>query len=239
MGGVLELDTPLPKRYLENPSIVFIQSAVGVFGYTGLSQADTKSLLYFSFYDSGLPERGHRPDPRQVKEDLLERHRGWHDPMVEQCLDRADIDTVWPIFYLPDLPYWGRDGCVLIGGAAHAVTPATGQGGSQAFEDAQTLALLLKGYLHRTDPPDAIEHTIRGLFDVRHERVYGIKAKGWKMKEPDRPWPLATTLAVYAFFFIMTRVEFILRFLGRADATLDWDAASTVESYMKYERRMS
>lgn len=48
--------------------------------------------------------------------------------MIARCLERADIDNIYPIFYMPDLPRWGRDRCVLVGDAAHAMTPATGQG---------------------------------------------------------------------------------------------------------------
>ena len=48
--------------------------------------------------------------------------------MIARCLERAEIDNIYPIFYMPDLPRWGRDRCVLVWDAAHAMTPATGQG---------------------------------------------------------------------------------------------------------------
>ena len=63
-----------------------------------------------------------------VTRELRKRHSGWGDPMIACCLEQADVDNVYPIFYMPDLPRWGHDRCVLVGDAAHAMTPATGQG---------------------------------------------------------------------------------------------------------------
>ena len=201
VGGILELEQSLSESYLSDPSIVFIQGAVGIFGYCGLSQADQNKILYFSFYDSDLPTRGEKPDPSEIKQALLARHRDWDDGILNKCLKQAEIDTVWPIFYLPDLPSWGRDGCVLVGDAGHAMTPASGQGGSQAFEDGQTLALLLSRALNQHEQSESIERAIQDLYIVRHQRVYDLKAKGLQMKEPERPWSMMTTLTVYAFLF--------------------------------------
>lgn len=44
---------------------------------------------------------------------------------------------------MPELPHCGEKAIVLIGDAAHAIDPTTGQGASQALEDPQTFALLL------------------------------------------------------------------------------------------------
>jgi 2-polyprenyl-6-methoxyphenol hydroxylase-like FAD-dependent oxidoreductase len=43
------------------------------------------------------------------------------------------------IRHIPRLPRWSRDGMVLIGDAAHAASPAAGQGASMAMEDAVAL----------------------------------------------------------------------------------------------------
>lgn len=62
VGGVLDLDEPLPQAYLDEPRVVFIHGSAGTFGYGGLSQSSPKKLIYFSFYDTNLPERGQKPD---------------------------------------------------------------------------------------------------------------------------------------------------------------------------------
>ena len=46
---------------------------------------------------------------------------------------------------LPEVPAWHNGPMVIIGDAAHAVSPASGQGASLAAEDAVTLALCLRG----------------------------------------------------------------------------------------------
>jgi FAD-dependent urate hydroxylase len=45
---------------------------------------------------------------------------------------------------MPRVPTWHRDSMVIVGDAAHAVSPATGQGVSLACEDAVVLALCLR-----------------------------------------------------------------------------------------------
>ena len=156
--------------------------------------------------------------------------------MIAQCLAQTEaIDTVYPIFYMPDLPSWGSDGCVFVGDAAHAMTPATGQGGSQAFEDGFTLALLLSTSLEVRggDRDIAVHESIRGLYDIRAEHVYEIKRAGLAIKEPERPWGWVTTLAVYGFYFVMTKVKWLRGLFGEPvyPAHL-FDARREVERYV-------
>jgi 2-polyprenyl-6-methoxyphenol hydroxylase-like FAD-dependent oxidoreductase len=50
--------------------------------------------------------------------------------------------------HIPRLPRWSRAGVVLIGDAAHAASPAAGQGASPALEDALAVGECVR------DPPD-------------------------------------------------------------------------------------
>jgi 2-polyprenyl-6-methoxyphenol hydroxylase-like FAD-dependent oxidoreductase len=72
---------------------------------------------------------------------------------------------------LPTVPVWHRDRLVIIGDAAHAPSPSSGQGASMAIEDAVVLAKCLR------DIPD-----LRRAFAVfereRRERVERIVAHG-------------------------------------------------------------
>lgn len=59
---------------------------------------------------------------------------------------KRDTMNVWPFYTIPRLPNWTSQGhrrVVILGDAAHAIPPTTGQGASQAFEDVLSLALLL------------------------------------------------------------------------------------------------
>lgn len=97
------------------------------------------------------------------------------------------------------------------------MTPATGQGGSQALEDGLTMGLLLGRFIEvrggeRLDV--AIEESIRGLYAIRAEHVHAIKEAGLAIKEPTRPLSWATTLAVYGFYFVMTKVKWVKGLFG-------------------------
>lgn len=70
---------------------------------------------------------------------------GWHPP-IPAVLDATDPDAVHRLDIhdlAAPLPTFRRGRCVLLGDAAHAMTPDLGQGGGQALEDAATLVRLL------------------------------------------------------------------------------------------------
>lgn len=55
-----------------------------------------------------------------------------------------DIFSGWNTYDFPKVPTWHRDHMIIIGDAAHATSPAAGQGASLALEDAVTLAKCLR-----------------------------------------------------------------------------------------------
>jgi FAD-dependent urate hydroxylase len=66
-----------------------------------------------------------------------------------QASDPGDIKNASPIHSIPHLPRWHRGRMIVIGDAAHAPTPTSGQGASLAIEDAVVVAKCLR------DLPDA------------------------------------------------------------------------------------
>jgi 2-polyprenyl-6-methoxyphenol hydroxylase-like FAD-dependent oxidoreductase len=68
----------------------------------------------------------------------------YHQPIPE-LLAASQEPVVLNIYDMPSLPAWHHGRVVLIGDAAHAVSPNSGQGAALALEDAQTLAMLLVG----------------------------------------------------------------------------------------------
>ncbi len=81
---------------------------------------------------------------------------------------------IWAPYEVPDLPRWHTDRVCILGDAAHAMSPAIGQGAAQAFEDVGLLARLLsspaavkKGY------PKLFEHFER----TRRKRVDMIRSR--------------------------------------------------------------
>lgn len=78
---------------------------------------------------------------RDAAEHPLETFAGWHHPVIE-ALTAPQVGTT-PVLALQDLPALGtwHDGrsTVLVGDAAHAMTPNLGQGAAQALQDVAVL----------------------------------------------------------------------------------------------------
>jgi FAD-dependent urate hydroxylase len=90
-----------------------------------------------------------------------------------QASDPADISQASPIHSIPHLPVWHADRLVVIGDAAHAPTPTSGQGASLAIEDAVMLAKCLRDL---PDPQQAFTQ-FEALRRPRVERIIKVAAR--------------------------------------------------------------
>jgi FAD-dependent urate hydroxylase len=87
--------------------------------------------------------------------------------------DPADIKNASPIHSIPHLPRWHTGRMVVIGDAAHAPTPTSGQGASLAIEDAVVVAKCLRDL---PDPQQAFAR-FEGLRRPRVERIIKVAAR--------------------------------------------------------------
>ena len=111
-------------------------------------------------------------DTVAVKRFLHATFDRWHQP-VRALLDATPADSILEsriVDRLP-IPHWHAGRLILLGDAAHPMTPNLGQGGCQAIEDAIVLAHLLRavrdGTLPRDDVAPRYEHQ-------RQRRAYSI-----------------------------------------------------------------
>lgn len=82
---------------------------------------------------------------RDGGEDLERTFADWHEPIPEVLAATARDDrSSLSIADLRALPAWHADRVVLVGDAAHAMTPNLGQGAAQALEDVAALARRLE-----------------------------------------------------------------------------------------------
>jgi FAD-dependent urate hydroxylase len=86
-----------------------------------------------------------------------------------ELISRSSVDLALPIYDLPPLATWHKGRVVLTGDAAHATSPSSGQGASQAIEDAIVLARCLR---------DAADHgeAFERFESERRERVEKVVA---------------------------------------------------------------
>ncbi|GAB3140208.1 FAD-dependent monooxygenase [Amycolatopsis stemonae] len=92
-------------------------------------------------------------------------------PATEVIRATREIYPAWPTYDFPTVPVWHRGRMVLIGDAAHATSPAAGQGASMAIEDAVTLGKCLR------DVPE-VERALATYEGLRRERVEAVVAAG-------------------------------------------------------------
>jgi 2-polyprenyl-6-methoxyphenol hydroxylase-like FAD-dependent oxidoreductase len=76
---------------------------------------------------------------------LLERFRGWHEP-INSIIEATDESSILrnDIYDQDPLRKWSDGRVTLLGDAAHPAIPTLGQGACQAIEDAVVLAACLR-----------------------------------------------------------------------------------------------
>ncbi|MEV4540957.1 FAD-dependent oxidoreductase [Micromonospora echinaurantiaca] len=122
----------------------FVSASLGERGSSGGS---SRGGIYWVATAAGAP----RPEPPETQLALLRRwYAGWPSPVTEllDATDPADLvqQEIRELRPLPRAYAYpsGPGGVVLLGDAAHAMPPHLGQGACLAFEDAATLATLLR-----------------------------------------------------------------------------------------------
>ncbi|EEQ31773.1 FAD binding domain-containing protein [Microsporum canis CBS 113480] len=90
------------------------------------------SVMWWSTYEAKECPDTKSVDKAKVLQDVKTRHASWKSPVVQKILASADIQNMYPVWTVPSLPTWERHGVVLIGDAAHALPPTSGQGSQQA-----------------------------------------------------------------------------------------------------------
>ena len=110
---------------------------------------------------------------------LQQTFAGWHGP-IAALIGQTDADLILEsriVDRLP-IPTWHEGNLILLGDAAHPMTPNLGQGGCQAIEDAVVLAHLLRacadGRLAAADLGARYEQH-------RRARVYDVVAQSFAL----------------------------------------------------------
>jgi 2-polyprenyl-6-methoxyphenol hydroxylase-like FAD-dependent oxidoreductase len=138
-------------------------------------------------------------------------------PALDLIAATPEIIAPWNTLDLPTVPVWHRGPIGLIGEAAHAISPTSGQGASLAIEDGVLLARFLRDH---GDPASAF-----AAFEAfRRTRVEKLITQAKRTSNQKIPNPLTRVL----------RDRVILPLVGRAaarttrdwitDYRIDWDA---------------
>lgn len=114
------------------------------------------------------PDTGRR-DPSVYKQELLELFSDWVEPIptIIKTSASEDINKIYVHDHDP-IEAWYRDNLLLIGDAAHACLPTSGQGACQAMEDGWHLAELMD--THQGD----IERVFNEFVAIRRNKTSDI-----------------------------------------------------------------
>lgn len=100
-------------------------------------------------------------------------------------------------YELPSVAHWTRGAMVLIGDAAHAASPTSGQGASLAIEDAVVLARCLREF----PLPKALEHFV----ERRRARCERVVREAARMSAKKVPGPLGRWTRDLVLPFFLSR----------------------------------
>lgn len=186
----------------------------GTFGYCRVRADDPRLVMWWrNMYVGDHPEWCERAPTRdelqaidtdELKARILDVPGGW-SPLARQLVTETEHILRGTVHDVAALPRWFAGRAVLIGDAAHAVSPHSGQGASLALEDAMYLAKMIRLALrdHRatvladsggddgqrrlsakTVPKAVFESAFRAFEAGRKARAEMVAAEGRRRGEP-------------------------------------------------------
>ena len=164
-------------------------------------------------------------DHRARKSWLTHLVAGDRTPMAKIIAATGGIIRPYTTSDFPSIPSWHRGRLVLVGDAAHAASPSSGQGASMAIEDAITLGRSLRG-ISSSDIPGALSRYEK----ERRNRAESVVEWGRRNAAPK-------IRGQFKRVFEDLVLKAVFRSLARKTADnfdwvyrhhIDWDASETV-----------
>ncbi len=136
----------------------------------------------------------------QWRRRLIHLFAGDVGPMLDIIAATDEIIPAWNTYDLGSVPTWHDDRKVIIGDAAHAMSPSAGQGASMAIEDGVLLARCLRD----ADDPGSAFATYTGL---RRSRVERVVKQGRRNGTGKAPGPMGAWVRDLAMPLVMRRAS--------------------------------
>jgi 2-polyprenyl-6-methoxyphenol hydroxylase-like FAD-dependent oxidoreductase len=128
--------------------------------------------------------------------------------------DPADLVVTGALEDVPSVPKWSRGRLVLVGDAAHATSPSSGQGASLAFESAVQLARCLRDLPH--------DEAFRAYEELRRGRVERIIAQAARTNRDKAAGPVGRLLRD-ALLPLAFKFADPAKFTWQFDHRIEWD----------------
>ncbi len=95
---------------------------------------------------------------------------------------------------------------MLVGDAAHALQPSSGQGASMALEDCESLALLLDHYL-REDQESGLAKASKDYSDLRRPRLDMVFKKAQQLAGMKQDMGVVQEMLMYFFVWLFSALK--------------------------------
>jgi 2-polyprenyl-6-methoxyphenol hydroxylase-like FAD-dependent oxidoreductase len=155
------------------------------FGYVPAPSGEVWWFANVPRADEPAPGETEAISPAQWRHTLAGLYAGDAGPAVRlvQATDPADISEATPLHFIRHLPAWRGGRMIVIGDAAHAPTPTSGQGASLSIEDGVMLARCLR------DLPDPQQAFAR-FEALRRPRAENIVKQAARVNSSKVPGPV-------------------------------------------------
>lgn len=160
-------------------------------------------------------------DGEEWRRRLIDLYSDDTGPAIPLVLATSELASMSPIHVIPHLPRWHRGRMIVIGDAAHAPSPSSGQGASLSIEDAVVLAQCLR------DLPDPAAAFAR-FEAARRPRVEAIIKWAARINNSKAAGPIGRVIrdAMMPTILKMTANSKSLR--DAYDFHIDWDTPAAV-----------
>lgn len=189
VGSVIDLPDVRPTQGLMR--MVFGDKAF--FGYI---KAVGGPVFWFDSFPLDEAAALARPDPVRLAATVRDLHAGDPEEVRRIVAAVEEIPRGYPVFDMRHLPRWHDGLTVLLGDAAHAVSPHAGQGASMAIED----AVVLTACLDATPLPSQAFAAFQSLRQRRVEHIVRTSRRIGQQKQVSGPVGLFLRDLIMPFF---------------------------------------
>ena len=163
VGGFAESSSAVPADPDDRHRLTFTVGPRLQFGYATVSYPDLRWGWWTHLpQDTELTREALQAiGDDEMRARVLAAFRGWHEP-IEALISTTCSVMRTAIYDVPTLPTWHRGRMMLLGDAAHAMSPAGGQGASLALEDAMMVGRRLADGRQFDEVFVEVERLLRG-----------------------------------------------------------------------------